>query len=141
MQLPEFMRRVVGPLEPKPEQKLISAYFNVDNGSGKIRGIYTQGNSAIAPIFAQWIEPLKDLGVTTITNQNTGGTDHLSFDAVGIPGFQYIQDELDYETRTHHSSMDTYERLQADDLQKNAVIVAAFVYLTANRAEKLPRRS
>ena len=92
MALPEFMRRAAGPLEVKPEQKFISAYFNVDNGSGKIRGIYTQGNGAIAPIFAQWIAPLKDLGVTTVTMRNTGGTDHLSFDAVGIPGFQFIQD-------------------------------------------------
>ena len=106
MQLPEFMRRPAGPLEVKPEQKLVSAYFNVDNGSGKIRGIYTQGNAGVAPIFAQWIAPLKDLGVTTITMRNTGGTDHLSFDAVGIPGFQFIQDDLDYETSTHHSNED-----------------------------------
>jgi len=112
MQLPEFMRRAVGPLEVKPEQKLISGYFNVDNGTGKIRGVYTQGNAAIAPIFSQWIAPLKDLGVTTITNRNTGGTDHLSFDAVGIPGFQFIQDMLDYESRTHHSNEDVVERLQ-----------------------------
>jgi Zn-dependent M28 family amino/carboxypeptidase len=139
-QLPEFMRRVVGPLEPKPEQKLISAYFNVDNGSGKIRGIYTQGNAAIAPIFAQWIAPLKDLGVTTITNQNTGGTDHLSFDAVGIPGFQYIQDELDYETRTHHSNMDTYERLQPADLKQIATVEAIFLYNAAQRDQMLPRK-
>src|SRR5271165_3883674 len=94
--LPEFMRQT-GPLELKPDQKLISGYFNVDNGSGKIRGIYTQENAAVQPIFTQWMAPLKDLGVTTITMRNTGGTDHLSFDAVGIPGFQFIQDELDYE--------------------------------------------
>src|SRR6185437_9492729 len=118
MQLPEFMRRAAGPLEVKPEQKLISVYFNVDNGSGKIRGIYTQGNDSVAPIFAQWIAPLKDLGVTTVTNRNTGGTDHLSFDAVGIPGFQFIQDPLDYETRTHHSNQDVYERLQPSDLKQ-----------------------
>ena len=97
MAVPEFMRRTAGPLEVKPEQKLISAYFNVDNGSGKIRGIYLQGNAAIEPIFASWIAPLKDLGVTTMTMRNTGGTDHLSFDAVGIPGFQFIQD--DWTTR------------------------------------------
>ncbi|WP_058186647.1 M20/M25/M40 family metallo-hydrolase [Terracidiphilus gabretensis] len=139
-QLPDFMRRATGPLELKPEQKLISAYFNVDNGSGKIRGIYTQGNSAIAPIFAQWIEPLKDLGVTTITNQNTGGTDHLSFDAVGIPGFQYIQDELDYETRTHHSNQDTYERLQPADLKQIATVEAIFLYNAAQRDQMLPRK-
>lgn len=140
MALPEFLRRAVGPLEVKPEQKLISGYFNVDNGSGKIRGVYTQGNAAIAPIFAQWIAPLKDLGVTTITNRNTGGTDHLSFDAVGIPGFQFIQDELDYASRTHHSNADTYERLQAADLKQIATVEAIFVYNAAQRDQMLPRK-
>ncbi len=140
MQLPEYMRRAVGPLEVKPEQKLISGYFNVDNGSGKIRGIYTQGNAAIAPIFAQWIAPLKDLGVTTITNRNTGGTDHLSFDAVGIPGFQFIQDPLDYETRTHHSNEDVYERLQPADLKQIATVEAIFLYNAAQRDQMLPRK-
>lgn len=140
MQLPEFMRRAAGPLEVKPEQKLISGYFNVDNGSGKIRGIYTQGNAAIAPIFAQWIAPLKDLGVTTVTNRNTGGTDHLSFDAVGIPGFQFIQDPLDYETRTHHSDEDVYERLQPADLKQIATVEAIFVYNAAQRDQMLPRK-
>jgi hypothetical protein len=125
--LPEFMRRAAGPLEVKPEQKLISAYFNVDNGAGKIRGVYTQGNAAIAPIFAQWIAPLKDLGVTTIANRNTGGTDHLSFDAVGIPGFQFIQDMLDYEARTHHSNEDVVERLQPEDLKQIATVEAIFI--------------
>jgi len=140
MQLPEFMRRAAGPLEVKPEQKLISAYFNVDNGSGKIRGIYTQGNAAIAPIFAQWIAPLKDLGVTTVTNRNTGGTDHLSFDAVGIPGFQFIQDPLDYETRTHHSNQDVYERLQPSDLKQIATVEAIFLYNAAERDQMMPRK-
>lgn len=140
MQLPEFMRRPAGPLEVKPEQKLISAYFNVDNGSGKIRGIYTQGNSAVEPIFAQWIAPLKDLGVTTITMRNTGGTDHLSFDAVGIPGFQFIQDDLDYDTRTHHSNEDVYERLQAADLKQIATVEAIFVYDAAQRDQMMPRK-
>ncbi|MGB6691573.1 MAG: M20/M25/M40 family metallo-hydrolase [Terracidiphilus sp.] len=140
LQLPEFMRRAAGPLEVKPEQKVISAYFNVDNGSGKIRGIYTQGNAAIAPIFAQWIAPLKDLGVTTITNRNTGGTDHLSFDAVGIPGFQFIQDNLDYESRTHHSNMDVYEELQPADLKQIATVEAIFVYNAAQRDEMMPRK-
>jgi carboxypeptidase Q len=140
MQLPEFMRRAVGPLDVKPEQKLISAYFNVDNGSGKIRGIYTQGNAAIAPIFAQWIAPLKDLGVATITNRNTGGTDHLSFDAVGIPGFQFIQDNLDYESRTHHSNMDVYEELQPADLKQIATVEAIFVYNAAQRDQMMPRK-
>ncbi len=140
MQLPEFMRRAAGPLALKPEQKLISGYFNIDNGTGKVRGIYTQGNVAIAPIFAQWIAPLKDLGVTTVTNRNTGGTDHLSFDAVGIPGFQFIQDDMDYESRTHHSNEDTVERLQPADLKQIAVVEATFVYNAAMRDQMLPRK-
>jgi hypothetical protein len=140
MQLPEFMRRAVGPLEIKPDHKLISAYFNVDNGSGKIRGVYTQDNATVAPIFAQWIGPLKDLGVTTITMRNTGGTDHLSFDAVGIPGFQFIQDDLDYETRTHHSNQDVFERLQAADLKQIATVEAIFVYNAAQRDQMMPRK-
>jgi carboxypeptidase Q len=138
--LPEFMRRYVGPLEVKPEQKLISGYFNVDNGSGKIRGVYLQGNAAIAPIFAQWIAPLKDLGVTTLTMRNTGGTDHLSLDAVGIPGFQFIQDDLDYESRTHHSNQDVFERLQPEDLKQIATVEAIFVYNAAQRDQMLPRK-
>jgi carboxypeptidase Q len=140
MQLPEFMRRATGPLTVKPEQKLLSGYFNIDNGTGKVRGIYTQGNYAIAPIFAQWIAPLKDLGVTTVTNRNTGGTDHLSFDAVGIPGFQFIQDDMDYESRTHHSNEDTVERLQPADLKQIAVVEAIFVYNAAQRDQMLPRK-
>ena len=140
LQLPEFMRRAVGPLEVKPEQKLVSAYFNVDNGTGKIRGVYTQGNAAIAPIFAQWIAPLKDLGVSTITNRNTGGTDHLSFDAVGIPGFQFIQDNLDYESHTHHSNEDVVERLQPADLKQIATVEAIFLYNAAQRDQMLPRK-
>jgi hypothetical protein len=140
MALPEFMRRATGPLEVKPEQKLVSAYFNVDNGSGKIRGIYTQGNAGVAPIFAQWMAPLKDLGVTTLTMRNTGGTDHLSFDAVGIPGFQFIQDDLDYESRTHHSNQDVVERLQAADLKQIATVEAIFVYNAAQRDQMMPRK-
>jgi hypothetical protein len=138
--LPEFMRRAAGPLEIKPEQKLISGYFNVDNGSGKIRGVYLQGNAAISPIFAQWIAPLKDLGVTTLSMRNTGGTDHLSFDAVGIPGFQFIQDSLDYESRTHHSNQDVVERLQPADLKQIATVEAIFVYNAAQRDQMLPRK-
>jgi carboxypeptidase Q len=139
-QLPEFIRKPAGPLALNPEQQLVSGYFNVDNGGGRIRGVYLQGNAAIAPIFAQWIAPLKDLGVTTLTLQNTGGTDHLSFDAVGIPGFQFIQDELDYETRTHHSNMDTYERLLPEDMKQAAVVEAIFVYNAAMRDQMLPRK-
>jgi hypothetical protein len=138
--LPEYMRRTAGPLELKPEQKLISAYFNVDNGSGKIRGIYTQGNASVAPIFAQWMAPLRDLDVTAITEQDTGGTDHLSFDAVGIPGFQFIQDDLDYESRTHHSNEDVYERLQPADLKQIATVEAIFVYNAAERDQMMPRK-
>jgi len=138
--LPEFLRRAAGPLELKPEQKLISVYFNVDNGSGKIRGVYLQGNAAVAPIFAQWMAPLKDLGVTTLTMRNTGGTDHLSFDAVGIPGFQFIQDDLDYESRTHHSNQDVVERLQPADLKQIATVEAIFVYDAAMRDQMMPRK-
>jgi Zn-dependent M28 family amino/carboxypeptidase len=140
LQLPEYMRRPAGPLEVKPEQKLVSAYFNVDYGAGKVRGVYTQGNAAIAPIFAQWIAPLRDLSVTTITNRSAGGTDHLSFDAVGIPGFQFIQDELDYGARTHHSNEDVYERLQPADLKQIATVEAIFVYNAAQRDQMLPRK-
>jgi carboxypeptidase Q len=140
MVMPEDMRKAAGPLALKPEQKLISAYFNVDNGTGRIRGIYTQGNAAVDSIFAQWAAPLKDLGVTTISNRNTGGTDHLSFDAVGIPGFQFIQDPMDYGTRTHHSDIDTYEHLQASDLKQIAVVEAIFVYNAAMRDQMIPRK-
>jgi carboxypeptidase Q len=138
--LPDFLRKISGPIQVKPEQDKISGYFNVDNGSGKIRGIYLQQNGAVGPIFKQWMEPLKDVGVTTIALRNTGGTDHLSFDAVGIPGFQFIQDPLDYPQRTHHSNMDTYERLQADDLAQAAFVEAIFVYNTAMRDQMLPRK-
>jgi hypothetical protein len=124
----------------KPEQGKISAYYNLDNGSGKIRGVFAQGNDKVARIFAQWLEPFKDLGAATVSMRNTGSTDHLSFDAVGIPGFQFIQDPLDYESRTHHSNMDDYDHLLPDDLAQAATILAAFVYNTAQRNEKLPRK-
>jgi Iap family predicted aminopeptidase len=126
----------------KPEQSKISAYYNVDNGTGGIRGIYLQGNAAAAPIFSEFMRPLnKDsISVGYIAPGNTGGTDHLSFDAVGIPGFQFIQDAVEYGTRTHHSSQDVYERVQPNDMKHNAVAVAAFVYLTANRDDMLPRK-
>lgn len=124
----------------KPEQTKVSAYFNVDNGTGQIRGVYLQGNEAVAPIFGAWMEPFRNMGMTTLAIRNTGGTDHLSFDAAGIPGFQFIQDEVEYNTRTHHSNMDVYERLQEQDLMQNAVIVATFVAQTANRDEMLPRK-
>ncbi len=140
VKLPEFLRKPAAPPVIKADQAKISGYFNVDNGSGKIRGIYLQQNAAIASIFQQWIAPLADLGVSTITMRDTGGTDHEAFDSVGIPGFQFIQDMLDYGSRTHHSNMDTYERLQPDDLAQAATVEAIFVYNTAMRDQMLPRK-
>ena len=118
----------------------LSVYFNLDNGTGKVRGVYLQGNEAVKPIFTKWLEPFKDLDATTITLQNTGGTDHLSFDGIGLPGFQFIQDEIEYNTRTHHTNMDSYDHLQADDLKQAATVIASFVYHAAQRDEKLPRK-
>jgi Iap family predicted aminopeptidase len=127
-------------MELKPAHEKFSSYFNLDNGTGRIRGIYLQGNEKLRDVFAEWLKPFKDLGATTITISNTGGTDHLSFDAVGLPGFQFIQDGIEYNTRTHHTNMDTYDHLIADDMKQNATIVAAFVYNAAMRDEKLPRK-
>ena len=124
----------------KPEQAKISAYYNLDNGTGKVRGVYLQGNEAVAPIFEEWLKPFADLGATTLTKSNTGGTDHLSFDAVGIPGFQFIQDEIEYSSRTHHSNQDVFDRIQADDMMQASTIMAAFVYQTAMRDEMMPRK-
>ncbi|WP_410220345.1 M28 family metallopeptidase [Pedobacter sp.] len=124
----------------KPEHEKLSAYYNLDNGTGTIRGIYLQGNAAVKDIFQSWLNPFEDLGAKTITIGNTGGTDHLAFDAVGLPGFQFIQDPMDYNTRTHHSNQDTYDRLVEDDLKKSATIVASFVYHTSERAQKIPRK-
>jgi carboxypeptidase Q len=138
--MPTLLRREAGPVTVKPEQAKISAYFNVDNGTGKIRGVYQQENAAVAPIFESWMRPFKDLGMTTLSMRNTGGTDHLSFDAVGIPGFQFIQDPIEYETRTHHSNMDVFDRLQPEDLKQISVIVASFVYDAAMRDQMLPRK-
>jgi len=123
-----------------PEHAKLSGYFNLDNGSGKIRGVYLQGNDAMRPLFEAWLSPFRDEGATTITNKNTGGTDHLSFDAVGLPGFQFIQDPLDYETVTHHSSMDTYDHAVASDLMEAAAVIAEVVYEAANLPEMLPRK-
>ena len=124
----------------KPAQSKVSAYYNLDNGSGKIRGIYLQGNKDAGLIFQKWLEPFNDMGAKTVTINNTGGTDHQSFDAVGIPGFQFIQDPLEYDTRTHHTNMDTYDHLSMDDLKQAATIIASFVYNTAQRSEKMPRK-
>ncbi len=126
--------------EPKPAHEKLSCYFNIDNGTGKIRGIYTQGNEKVKPIFTEWLTPFKDLGATTVTVSNTGGTDHQSFDAAGLPGFQFIQDEIEYDTRTHHTTMDSYDHLISDDLKQISTIVASFVYNAATRDEKIPRK-
>jgi carboxypeptidase Q len=139
-----FMRLVQGgsakKITPGPEYDKLSAYYNLDNGTGKIRGVYLQGNEAVRPIFRQWLQPFRDLGASTLTASNTGGTDHLPFDAIGLPGFQFIQDEIEYDTRTHHSNHDVFDRAQADDLKQAATIMAAFLYNTAMRDEKLPRK-
>jgi carboxypeptidase Q len=124
----------------KPEHAKFSGYFNIDNGTGAIRGVYLQGNDAVGPIFREWIEPFRSLGMTAITIRNTGGTDHQSFDALGLPGFQFIQDDVEYGTMTHHTNLDSYERLQPSDMMKNATIAASFAFLAANRDEKLPRK-
>jgi hypothetical protein len=124
----------------KPGHNMISAYYNLDNGTGKIRGIYLQNNAAAGPIFAKWLEPFYDLGAKTVTIDNTGGTDHQAFDAVGIPGFQFIQDEIEYDTRTHHTNMDTYDHLVPEDLKQAATIIASFVYNTAQLEQKIPRK-
>lgn len=124
----------------KPEHAKISAYYNLDNGTGKIRGIYLQNNAAAGPVFSKWLEPFYDLDAKTVTIDNTGGTDHLAFDAVGIPGFQFIQDEIEYDTRTHHTNMDTYDHLIPADLKQAATIIASFVYNTAQLDQKIPRK-
>lgn len=124
----------------KTEHSKVSAYYNLDNGTGKIRGIYLQGNQKAGAIFTKWLEPFNELGAKTVTINNTGGTDHLAFDGVGIPGFQFIQDEIEYDTRTHHTNMDTYDHLVPEDLMQAATIVAAFVYNTAQADDKIPRK-
>ena len=129
-----------GSLKLKPAADKFSVYFNNDNGSGKVRGVYMQGNDFVRPIFRSWLKPFRDEGASTLTLQNTGGTDHLSFDGIGLPGFQFIQDDLEYNTRTHHSTMDVYDRAQEADLKQASVIMAAFAYNAAMRDEKFPRK-
>lgn len=129
-----------GKLVTKPDYDKFAGYFNLDNGTGKIRGVYLQGNEAVRPLFRSWLTPFRDLGAQTLSISNTGGTDHLAFDAIGLPGFQFIQDEVEYETRTHHSNQDVFDRIQADDMKQAATIMAAFVYQSAMRDEKLPRK-
>ncbi len=128
------------PMTPKPAWDKFAGYFNIDNGTGKIRGIYLQGNEEVRPIFEAWLAPFKDMGASAITIQNTGGTDHQSFDGVGLPGFQFIQDEVEYSSRTHHSNQDVYDRVQRADMIQISVIEASFVYMAANRDQKLPRK-
>jgi hypothetical protein len=140
-QVPEFLREVVGPVTPKPDYARISAYFNMDNGGGRLLGIYAEDNSAAAAVFEQWIAPLRDLGVTTVTLRPSGSSDQDSFDRVGIPAFQFIQDPRDYETRSLHSNQDVYERLSPDDLKQAAVVEAIFLYNAAMRDELIPRKA
>jgi len=130
-------RRVVS---PKPAHEKFSAYYNLDNGTGQIRGINLQGNEALRPIFKEWLAPFKDFGATTVSIQSVGGTDHLAFDAVGLPGFQFIQDPVEYSTRTWHTTQDVLDRILEEDLKRSAVIMAAFAYNTAMMDEKLPRK-
>jgi hypothetical protein len=138
--LPSYLRRHAGPLTLRPGHARLSAYFNLDNGTGRIRGIYTQQNPAVAPLFAAWLRPLADLGATTVTNRSTGSTDHVPFDAVGLPAFQFIQDEADYTSRTHHTNLDVYDRVQREDLMQAAAVLATFVHHAAMREERLPRK-
>jgi Zn-dependent M28 family amino/carboxypeptidase len=125
---------------PTSEFEKFAGYFNLDNGTGKIRGVYLQGNEAVRPIFRKWLQPFKEMGATTLTISNTGGTDHQSFDGIGLPGFQFIQDVVEYNSRTHHSNQDVFDRIQADDMKQAAVIMASFVYNAATADEKLPRK-
>jgi hypothetical protein len=132
--------RQSGQLKTKPAYEKFSVYFNNDNGTGRVRGVYLQGNEAARPIFRAWLSPFVSMGAATLTLNNTSGTDHLSFDAVGLPGFQFIQDPIEYDTRTHHSNMDVWDRVQEDDVKQAAVIMAAFAYNAAMRDGKFPRK-
>ncbi len=138
--LPEYLREEHGPLTLKPEHAKLAAYFNLDNGGGRIRGIYTQENAAVVPIFEAWLAPFHDLGATTVSTQNTGGTDHLSFDRVGLPGFQFVQDMRDYFALTHHTAADSYDHLNRDDMVQASVVMAGFLYDAAMRDQPLPRK-
>ncbi len=124
-----------------PDYEKFSSYFNLDNGTGKVRGVYLQGNESARALFRQWLAPFREMGAATLSISNTGGTDHLSFDAIGLPGFQFIQDEIEYDTRTHHSNQDVFDRIQGDDMKQASTIMAAFVYSAATRDEKLPRKA
>ena len=138
--MPAFFRQHKGKLIRGQDYGKVSAYFNLDNGSGKIRGIYAQENLAVAPIFAEWMKRWNDVGATIVTQRNTGSTDHVSFDAVGVPGFQFVQDQLDYFSHVHHTDLDVQDHAVEADLKQAAAIVASFVYNTAMRPQKLPRK-
>jgi carboxypeptidase Q len=127
-------------MQLKSGHENVSAYFNLDNGSGKIRGVYLQGNDAARPVFERWLAPFRDMGVTTLSIRDTFGTDHLSFDAVGIPGFQFIQDPLEYSSRTHHSNMDVLDHVQTPDMMQASAVMASVIYHAANRADRMPRK-
>jgi carboxypeptidase Q len=128
------------PAGPTPEFEKFFAYYNLDNGTGKIRGVYLQGNEAVRPIFRKWLAPFRDMGASTLSSANTGSTDHVSFDGIGLPGFQFIQDPVEYMSRTHHSNQDLYDRIQPDDMKQASVIMAAFVYQSATIDQKMPRK-
>ena len=138
--LPSFFRTEHGALQRKPGYDKLSAYFNLDNGSGRIRGVYAQENLAVMPIFEAWLQPFHDVGATDVVSGNTGSTDHIPFDRVGLPGFQFVQDGLDYFSNVHHTNLDTYDHAQAEDLKQAAAIVAAFAWEAANRDGMLPRK-
>ena len=125
----------------KPEHAKVAAYFNSDNGTGRVRGVWLQSNLAVRPIFQQWIAPLGDLGVAALGPRSVSSTDHVSFDNVGLPGFQFMVDRLEYNSRTHHSNMDFYDRVQRDDMVQQATVIAVFAYNAAMRDEKLPRKA
>ncbi|MHC9085930.1 M28 family metallopeptidase [Luteimonas sp. RIT-PG2_3] len=138
--LPRAYQRVTGPLQRKRDYDRFAAYFNFDNGTGRIRGIYAQENHAMVPIFKAWLEPFNDVGATIVTTRNTGGTDHVAFNRVGLPGFQFVQDPADYFTNVHHTHLDTYDHIVPEDLKQAAAIIASFAYHAAMRDEKLPRK-
>lgn len=140
LELPSWARETTWPIQTLPGFETTSVYFNLDNGNGRIRGIWAEENAAAVPIFEAWFEPLEDLGVTTVSMRTSGGTDHMAFDRVGIPGFQFIQDRMDYMGRTHHTNVDTYDHLHADDLKQSAVVIATVIWHAANRDEMFPRK-
>jgi carboxypeptidase Q len=139
--LPASLREPTGPLRRTRDYDRFSVYFNMDNGSGRFRGIYAQENLAAMPIFKAWLEPFHDVGATTVATRNTGSTDHVSFDRVGLPGFQFIQDRLDYFSNVHHSHLDTWDHAEPEDLKQAAAIVASFAWHAAMREERMPRKA